>query len=242
MTRERHVRRVHPAVALRNVEAALEQPLEPERERFNAARANKLGQWFTGDELASFATLELLRIAPDARRILEPCAGDGALVATALRLFARVTAIDVDLGLVAELRRRFPAHRVRVDACDFLTRKLEPHDAAILNPPQHRSRPGWDGEFLERTMQQAPALVAILRLQALTGGDRFDRVWSQIGRGWALVGLQPCVHRPRFRLRGRPRGSPRHDFVVVSLMRRELAAGVERRIAWFGAPVIAVLP
>lgn len=196
-------------------------------------RADSAGQWFTRPALANLAAGELARVGalgpapfPDRPRILEPCAGDGALVAAVLARLpgAVVEAVERDRALAAKVRRRFGA-RVRVEAADFLERErpLVPYDGAILNPPQHRSRPGWDGAFIEATIPQARRLVAIVRLNTITGADRYDRVWSRCGLDWTLTGVLALVTRPQFQLRGTAPDSggngPRHDWAIVSMVR-----------------------
>jgi predicted RNA methylase len=202
--------------------------------------ADRAGQWFTRPGLAGLAAGELTRVGmlgpapfPGAEdldharpRILEPCAGDGALVAAVLTRLpgAHVEAVERDRALARQLRRRFGA-RVHVEAADFLERErpLRPYDGAILNPPQHRTRPGWDGEFIEATIPQARRLVAIVRLNTIAGADRYDRCWSRCGLDWTLTGVLVLVTRPQFRLRGAEPDNggngPRHDWAIVSMVR-----------------------
>ena len=71
------------------------------------------------------------------QRVLEPSAGDGAIVAALVALGAQVTAVEYDARRAAMLRARFPSLDVREG--DFLLMRPadlgEPFDVVTMNPP-----------------------------------------------------------------------------------------------------------
>ena len=140
-------------------------------------RQRALSQWWTPPELAA----RVAHLALDGTRfasVLEPAAGAGALVDAVLaaRPMARVTALELDPTWVRHLTVAYVREPVRVLEGDFLTTTLAPVDVVCMNPPYES---GLDGAFLERAMELAPRVVALLRLNALVGQERHERVWSR---------------------------------------------------------------
>ena len=105
---------------------------------------------------------------------------------------------------------------VRVVEADFLSTTLAPVDVVCMNPPYEG---GLDGAFLERAMELAPRVVALLRLNALVGQERHERVWSRIGRGWHLDVVAYLARRPVFLAAGAATDGAKSDFVAVRLTR-----------------------
>ena len=174
-------------------------------EAWHEERAGRhLSQWFTPDHLA-------LRVAvwglagSNASTILEPSAGGGALVRAAriARPSARVHALEIDPYWARRLAESDPT--VAVLEVDALTVAWPSVDAVLMNPPYEEGR---DGDFLERAIDAAPRVVAILRLSALAGLRRHAGVWSRCEPGGdvALTGLAISRRARRSSRRG---ASPR---------------------------------
>lgn len=193
-----------------------------------------LSQWFTPDHLA-------LRVAvwglagSNASTILEPSAGGGALVRAAriARPSARVHALEIDPHWAKRLAESDPT--VAVLEVDALTVPWPTVDAVIMNPPYEEGR---DGDFLERAINAAPRVVAILRLSALAGLRRHAGVWSRCDPGGdvTLTGLAICASRPAFLEAGGEPSSGRTEFCAVRLERSRYhsSAGVpSTRVEWW---------
>lgn len=159
--------------------------------------------WFTPCDLAT-------RMANwagcSSMRVLEPSAGGGALAKALRTRGAHVACIERDPGLAASLRADgFPT------ACgDFLSVEPKPFDLVVINPPYENNA---DVEHVLHSLEFAPRVIALVRLNFLTGQARRKLLWSkhQPGRIAFLSG------RPRFS--GEVNGSPKHDFVVVDINR-----------------------
>lgn len=179
------------------------------------ARQRALSQWWTPPELAA----RVAHLALDGTRfpsVLEPAAGAGALIDAVLaaRPLARVTALELDPAWARHLTVAYAREPVRVIEADFLTTTLAPVDVVCMNPPYEN---GLDGAFLERAMELAPRVVALLRLNALVGQERHERVWSRIGRGWHLDVVAYLARRPVFLAAGAATDGAKSDFVAVRL-------------------------
>lgn len=178
----------------------------PEREHadLDRALAQALSQWNTMPEEADLLVDVALR---DLRRggrttpyrILEPSAGTGVLVRALLRHpeCARLNRVDIRAVEVDTTRATALAAApdmpgpaadpvtLNVHAADFLTltppgtsgsRWKDVADVAIMNPPYEG---GLDGRFLEHALLHAQRVVALVRLNALTGSARWEQVWSR---------------------------------------------------------------
>jgi len=147
-------------------------------------------------------------------RVLEPSAGGGDLV-RAVPKNATVTAIEMDAELVEGLcQLRRPGLEVRQE--DFLKHRpsRDTYDLAIMNPPYGD---GADGKHVAHALQLAPRVIALVRANFLWGLARYNLVfrWAQLTRAAVLV-RRPMFHGP-----SDLGHTPRHDYAVVELMRRE---------------------
>ena len=182
-----------------------------------------LSQWFTPDADADRMVASLARA--HVTRVLEPSAGHGALVRALLRRHesASVDAVEIDPDVAA----RLPVdQRVIVDVCDYLTRAApsESYSVALMNPPYEG---GLDGLFIEKAMRESLRVIALIRIAALCGKDRYERVWRHVESGeWRCVGIHPFVSRPSFLAAGESSESAKSDFVCVRLTRVEGTAAV----------------
>ena len=178
------------------------------------ARQRALSQWWTPPEIAA----RLVELAMDGLRfpaVIEPSAGSGVLVDAILaaRPMASLTAVELDPAWASRLRERY-GDGVRLVEGDFLSASLAPAAVVVMNPPYEG---GLDGAFLERAMELAPRVVALLRLNALVGQERHERVWSRIGRGWHLDVVAYLARRPVFLAAGAATDGAKSDFVAVRL-------------------------
>lgn len=180
------------------------------RQALMRAKAFGLSQWHTKPELArkmaslsNVARLAEMRAAAGGGpfRILEPSAGIGGLC-TSVRLAVtdrktiHVTAHEVDPHRCALLRRSGDVDEV-IEG-DFLSSPppAELFDLSIANTPSER---GLDGLFLEELMRRALRIVVLLRVNALCGSDRLERVWSQVQRReWDVLDIRFLSERPSF--------------------------------------------
>jgi predicted RNA methylase len=182
-------------------------PVERERQR-------ALSQWWTPPDLAR----RVAKLAVDGLRfpaVIEPSAGSGVLARAVLdeRPLAHLVAVELDPTWAMRLRGTFG--QASIVEGDFLTMPLEQAAVVVMNPPYEG---GLDGAFLERAMELAPRVVALLRLNALVGQERHDRVWSRMGRGWHLDVVAYCARRPVFLAAGEATDGAKSDFVAVRLM------------------------
>jgi predicted RNA methylase len=193
----------------------------------------KLSQWFTPDHLALKVAVWGLA-GSNASTILEPSAGGGALVRAAriARFSAKVYAYEIDPYWARRVGSEDPS--VCILEADALTVTWPKVDAVIMNPPYEN---GHDGEFLERALEAAPRVVAILRLSALAGLQRHQGVWSRCESGgdFALTGLAICAARPSFLEAGGDPTSGRTEFCAVRLERSRYHSSCvpQTRVEWW---------
>lgn len=162
-------------------------------------------------------------VLPMHARILEPSAGDGALVAALYEVapMPEITAVEIDPVMHTKLRARFHQECPDVELNDYLERMrpTERYFLGLSNPPYED---GLDGLFLEKLMRECDRIVALIRIAALCGADRRERVWSRVDShadGWWMPGLYPLSSRPSFLAAGEESESAKSDFVVVKLSR-----------------------
>jgi hypothetical protein len=163
-------------------------------------------QWFTPPTVAE-EFLRWCRIQPD-DVLLEPAAGEGALIPED---HSNVMAFEIDPDRCAELRNRRPL--ATVTCADFLSLPLPTHpvaDVCVQNPPYNNDG---EGLFVERALHWAPRVCALIRLEALHGGERYQSCWRNV----QLTRLGFLVHRPRFLgpFSSRTKFSPKYSYVAI---------------------------
>ncbi len=192
-------------------------------------RQKELGQYFSPEWLAG----EMARLAKvDGARVLEPSAGDGALVAACLRAgAAHVLAVELDPAMCVKLVARFfdevQAGVVEIVCADFLTlptERFERIHSIVGNPPYDK---GMDGDHLARiadVMWEAGVMDAtlLLRTVALHSGDRYERAWTRLRVG----ALYPCVDRIPFIIDGDDSEAGKIDVSVFSITKRWMGGGL----------------
>lgn len=151
-----------------------------------------LSQWMTPEKLA----LSVARWANvQGRTVLDPCAGDGSLVAAALKAgAAQVVAYELDDRLVDVLCERFAGEgRVRVFKCDFFEVESVPYDnlVALMNPPYENNQ---EATFVGKCFEVGCELVtSITRVNALHGKNRW-----KVFRNYPIIRGIRCINRPSF--------------------------------------------
>jgi predicted RNA methylase len=182
-----------------------------------------LDQWLTPATVAE-AFLHWCRIGDD-DRVLEPAAGEGALVVLG---HPRVLAFEIDPERAAELRYWRP--EATVICTNFLA--LPPPakhiaDVCVQNPPYGNAG---EGTFIDRALHWAPRVCALVRTSALHGGERFEVCWSRV----ALTRITYFKNRPKFL---GPRGvstkfTPAYDYVALEAVRRVSDEPERPEVTW----------
>ena len=181
----------------------------------DGARQAPLSQWFTPPDLAA-RFVAWCEVMPE-WTVLEPSAGDGALVRPLRKSCRHVEAVEVDPAF---------SERHGWETGDYLTRPAPAtrYDMVVMNPPYED---GVDGRFLAKAMDEATRVVALVRLNVLVGQERYARAWSRVGAEWSLAGVAFLVGRPSFSAAGQATSSPLSDFVAVKLTREMMPTMVE---------------
>jgi len=196
-------------------------------------RDKEASQWFTPPELAE-RVVEWARVAkavqgiPRPIRVLEPSAGNGALVRPLVAAGACVEAVEADLRYVSDLANVLGlgerAHRMHCP-CDFLKQRPDPRfDLVVTNPPYEH---GQDVAFILHALKFAPRVVGIFRSALLHGKERKHALWQHV----RLTRIAFLSERPKFG-KGDKADSARSDFIVAELVERERwRAGEIERVA-----------
>jgi hypothetical protein len=161
-------------------------------------------QWFTSPVLAL--------------RVLEPSAGSGNLVRAVLRRVptATIDAVEIDVRFIPELEGIGP--NVTAIHADYLAHPApaQRYDLAPCNLPFDD---GAETPLLEKLLDEAERIPALLPSRSLFGRDRHERVWWRFDarnpkRDWWIRQIVNVVPRPRFAAGG---GSD--DIVLLDLRR-----------------------
>lgn len=181
-------------------------------------RAQQLDQYFTPPALAK-AFVEWADIKPGAT-VLEPSAGDGALVRWIPDHVRRVTAIDVKwangMGPVIEAAGD---KRLTVFEGDSLIERGT-YDVAIMNPPygyviHEGNRVAADRLHVQHALRHAKDVYCLVRANFLWGQDRYNHIL----RYARVLGMAVLVRRPNFvgPALHPDQTSPRHDYCCLHL-------------------------
>lgn len=180
-------------------------------------------QWFTEPRLAR----ELVALAgpmlEDARRrgyplhVLEPSAGRGNLIRAVLERHPRawIDAVDIDARWRADLEQ---TSGVEVEIIDYLARPAPDvlYDLAVCNVPFDG---GEEGPHLQKLLNEAERICALLPTRSLHGTTRYRQIWHRFDprrteRDWWIRQRVNLVARPKF---GEAGGS---DEIVLLDLRR----------------------
>jgi hypothetical protein len=209
----------------------------------DADAAEKLDQFFTPDPLAAAfvewmlttGTAFLLPTYLSRRtlRVLEPSAGDGALVdAIAERCeqakqHTEITVVEIDPNLLDQaisrcLRkpRTWVSYRwlhadfLSIPKADLLPMKGQRqvlYDLALMNPPFDAM-----GDHVERALTVSYEVSTIAPLALLSGNTRYSQIWS----GAELIALAIMSKRPAFRGPADSGHSGKRDMMFAKLRKR----------------------
>lgn len=175
-------------------------------------RKPELSQWYTPPQLAARIVDWALRDVTTARPqiVLEPSAGDGALVKALVARGCMVLAVDIDDDNVARLQG---TGATKVLHADFLT--LQPRlldsllDLTVMNPP---FEDGQTEEHVLHALEFTPRVVCHCPLTTLAGKDRREGLWREA----YLKRLAICGSRPKYG----GSGGGMTDMCTVELVRR----------------------
>lgn len=160
-------------------------------------------------------------------RVLEPSAGNGALVRPLVAAGAEVLAVELDMRYHAELEQFGCAVSsgmsfLGLDTIDTdVLVGISEFDLCVMNPPYEN---GLDVAFILHALRFAPRVVGIFTDRILFGVERKEGLWSQV---------RPT--RIAFQSR-RPFKGAQTDYVVAELVKRE-SWELEREPQTWGADV-----
>jgi len=167
-----------------------------------------LSQYYTDPRTAQRIAEWVIQAYPFAEIILEPSAGEGALIKPFLeRTRARITAVELDPANVAKLENLDP--RVEVIAGNFLNMELARADLVVMNPPYENDQ---DALFVMKAFEASSVVFALLRGVIKHGVGRWKKMWRYVD----IVREANLVERPNFG----GEHTPKQDFVVLELMKR----------------------
>jgi len=168
-------------------------------------------QWFSPPELAqrvvewAFEGRAMERLGA---RVLEPSAGNGALVRPLVAAGADVYAVEIDMRYADELRALECVAWVGDDFLEYQLGEWPEFDLCVMNPPYEN---GLDVAFILHALKFAPRVVGIFRSQILHGKARKRELWTKV-RPTRIAFL---TERPDF---GGDHGAMT-DFVVLELVK-----------------------
>jgi predicted RNA methylase len=184
----------------------------------NEQRLRSLSQFYTPPDLAArlWGWCEALSRKHVPFRVLEPSAGDGALVRPMLvgpRRLDEVVMYEIDPArgpALLDLCTRSEAVDVSYRPLDFLSDNTPGvFDLCVMNPPYERDQ---DAEFILRSLEVSAVTVGLFRSAFLHGQGRWSRLWR-------FTDVQRIAW-----LSGRPDFGGDHsakaDFVAMHLTRR----------------------
>jgi predicted RNA methylase len=169
-----------------------------------------LSQWYTNPVVAQQVVDWALSHYSWVRTVLEPSAGEGALIRPLLRVNKqiRVLAYEVDPHNVEKLASL--GGRVTVFAEDFLNAEVQSADLTIMNPPYELDQ---DVFFILRALEVTTRVIGLFRATIYHGVNRWNLLWREVD----IVREIKFVERPSFG----GNHSPMQDFVVLELEKRD---------------------
>jgi predicted RNA methylase len=192
----------------------------------DAEKRKALSQWYTPPDMAErlWGWCHVLGRKHVPFRVLEPSAGDGALVRPMLASASKPE--EVDMFEVDPARRDalfdLSCKLAEAGICsgvsmqDFLSCAFEPneYDLCVMNPPYEGDQ---DAQFIEHALSCSTAVVGLFRSAFVHGSGRWNRLW----RHTDIRRLAWLSGRPDF---GGDQ-SAKTDFVAMHLVRRSTARG-----------------
>lgn len=167
-------------------------------------------QWYTRPKLACRIAQWVLRNNPGIRKVLEPSAGEGALIKPFLDLSDQIRVYAVELDPINVEKLRTLGDRVTVIDGNFLNIWVPRADIAVMNPPYEHDQ---DVRFIMRALEFTDRVVALLRGVVHHGLNRWNLLWRYVD----IVREANFIERPKFG------GSftPMQDYVLLELVKRK---------------------
>lgn len=192
--------------------------------------ARDMSQWFTPAPLAE-RLVDWMGL-PKKATVIEPSAGNGAIVRALMRnpsRVSRVDAVELDASHMRTLEdighRGAVSVRLSVECADYLTRPApaERYNFGVANPPYENDL---DAKFAAKLMDECDRVVILVRAVFFNGLGRYERVWSRVDADeWRICGVAHLVRRPSFLLGGVEQGGAQADFVAIKMMRASNPGG-----------------
>ena len=184
-------------------------------------------QWFTPPDLAHRLVRWCGSIMP--KRVLEPSAGSGALIDAWINARKQnawqLDAVELDEDWVGHLSDRYAdEQRVTVIHDDFLTRRAEQYDFALLNPPYED---GKARRFLRTCMYRSEKVCGIFQTSILQGVENVESIWNDESWTWMIALLK---RRPKF---SGASGSAQRDFCCVKGRRTDPGERRAVKLEWW---------
>lgn len=156
-------------------------------------QATAASQWMTDPALAD----RIVAWAKPSGYVLEPSCGTGNLARACRAAGCDVTTVDFD-----------PQFKPDVVGNYLELQFSGRFNFVVGNTPFEDDR---DLEFAEKALVDADDVVLLVRINFLTGQERYRRLWKDV----TLAGLVYLAARPSYKLVHRDVGGGRHDFCVV---------------------------
>jgi len=186
--------------------------------------ARDMSQWFTPTPLAE-RLVDWMGV-PKKATVIEPRAGNGAIVRALVRdpsKVSRIDAVELDASHVRTLEsiphRDCISLKLNVECADYLTRPApsERYDYGVANPPYENDL---DAKFAAKLMDECDRVIILVRAVFFNGLGRYERVWSRVDADeWRICGVAHLVRRPSFLLGGVEQGGAQADFVAIKMIR-----------------------
>ncbi len=169
-----------------------------------------LSQWYTNPIVAKRIIDWVLESHPWVQTVLEPAAGEGALIRPLLQANdqVKVKAYEIDAKNVEKLETL--GDRVTVFHANFLIASVPEADITIMNPPYECEQ---DVRFILRSLEATTTVIGLFRSTIYHGVNRWNMLWRDVN----IVREVKFVERPSFG----GKYSLMQDFVVLELEKRE---------------------
>lgn len=165
-----------------------------------------LSQWFTPPKLAKLMA-DLAEV--EGKVVLEPSAGDGALVKACLAAGAsRVYSYEID-------NRFNDCTQLGEDRenANFINLRAGKADVAVMNPPFEDAQ---DVLFTTAALRWCPVVVVLAQVNFTHGIERQRLLWRRLGKDLQIKQRVSLARRPKF---SGSEGSPMRDFAVWKIGR-----------------------
>jgi predicted RNA methylase len=176
-------------------------------------------QWYTPPDLAEKVVNWTLRNHPNINCVIEPSAGQGALIKPLVNKKPEINVIayEIDPKNIPILNKI--EGNVLIYNEDYFDERNVCADIAIMNPPYEESNDVW---FVRKSFVYVPVVVAILRGVIKHGLERWNSLWV-----WTdIVREVNLIRRPKFG----GEYTAKQDFVILELVKRKAPRRLEEQM------------